>query len=150
MAVYRWQMAGLEDGNYGVDTTTAVADVATAVADTSVADQPFIQSDASVVGDTASDTDAVGFEAGDSAVAAARRQQRRAPVAPVHGVAPPREHRPGKHNKEPEVGNFGLFFGNWGLRGTLGGPPRSSSANTRPRSPNPEEPCASGDYCGGL
>jgi hypothetical protein len=117
----RWQNTSVADTLQATtrgDTTTAVADVATAVADTSVADQPFTQSDASIAGDTASDTD---VDAGDSAVAAARRQQRRAPVAPVHGVAPPREHRSGKHNKEPEVGNIGLFFGNWGLRGTLGG-----------------------------
>jgi hypothetical protein len=121
----RWHNTSGEDTLQATtrgDTTTAVADVATAVADTSVADQPFIQSDASVVGDTASDTDAVGFEAGDSAVAAARRQQRRAPLEPLHGVAAPHVHRPSKHNKEKEVGNFGLFFGNWGLRGTLGGP----------------------------
>ena len=122
----RWHNTSGEDTLQAMlergDTTTAVADVATAVADTSVADQPFIQSDASVVGDTASDTDAVGFEAGDSAVAAARRQQRRAPLEPLHGVAAPHVHRPSKHNKEKEVGNFGLFFGNWGLRGTLGGP----------------------------
>ena len=89
--------------------------MATAVAD--MANNPWTQSDeTSSAGDTASETDG---DADDTAVAALKRQQRRAPKAPVHGN--PALHRSAKRNSEPEVGNFGLFFGNWGMRGTVGG-----------------------------
>ena len=52
----RWQDSRMADTLQAItrgDTTTAFADVATAVADTSVADQPFTQSDTSIAGDTA-------------------------------------------------------------------------------------------------
>ena len=72
----------------------------------------------SVAGDTVIDSsDAEGNH--DETAVAARRQERVAPKARVQGV-PDRSRGPAKHNSEPEVGNFGLFFGNWGLRGTLG------------------------------
>ena len=46
------------------------------------------------------------------------RQRRLAPKTPIEGN--PQRGPSSKYNKEWEVGNFGLFFGNWGLRGTLG------------------------------
>ena len=72
----------------------------------------------SIAGDTAVDSETDGG-ADDTAVADSRRQQRLAPKTPVQGS--PTHGHSSKHNSEPEVGNFGLFFGNWGLRGTVGG-----------------------------
>ncbi|MDP7560003.1 MAG: hypothetical protein QF745_05635, partial [Planctomycetota bacterium] len=53
------------------------------------------------------------------ATGAARRAQRIAPNAPQQGD-PNIRRESSKWNDEPEVGNFGLFFGNWGLRGAVG------------------------------
>ena len=51
---------------------------------------------------------------------AEKEQQRLAPQTPVEGT--PQRGPSSKYNKEWEVGNFGLFLGNWGMRATLGGP----------------------------
>ena len=69
----------------------------------------------SIAGDTASEA---GDDATDPAVAAQEREQRRAPKA-LHRNGE-RGHS-AKHNSEPEVGNFGLFCGNWGTRATVAG-----------------------------
>ena len=68
--------------------------------------------DTSIPGDTASEA---GEDAEDTAVAETLRQQRRAPMTPNHT----NQERPpsSTNNKEKEVGNFGLYFGNWGERG---------------------------------
>jgi len=71
----------------------------------------------SIAGDTV-DSEADG-DADDAEVSAALRQRRLAPREPLQTN---RERNPSsKYNSEPEVGNFGLFSGNWGLRGTVGG-----------------------------
>ena len=46
---------------------------------------------------------------------AEKEQQRLAPQTPVEGT--PQRGPSSKHNEEWEVGNFGLFLGNWGTRG---------------------------------
>ena len=64
----------------------------------------------------------MGSEAGDTddpAVAALRRQEKSAPKNPKQGQ--PQRGSSAKHNKDKELGNFGLYFGNWGTRGTVGG-----------------------------
>ena len=67
----------------------------------------------SIPGDSAS-------EAGEPADARTQRRERR--LAPQPIVEQRRERGPSsRNNKEPEVGNFGIFFGNWGQRATLGG-----------------------------
>ena len=74
---------------------------------------PFCEPvETSIAGDTASDTDG---EATGTAVAALERQQRREPKTSFHYSRPPSS----KRNSEAEVGNMGLFFGNWGIRGTV-------------------------------
>ena len=119
----------------GVDTTTAVAGAPVAVLNLErgvitmrAPDHAGFQSDqSSVGGDTvctdadsgASDSAVAG--ASESAVAASTRHRHRAPKELVQGV--PEPCRPSKFNSEPEVGNFGLFFGNWGTRGTNAGKP---------------------------
>lgn len=55
----------------------------------------------------------------DTAVADVRPQLRRAPATQTHGTFKPHEYSWG--NSEPEVGNFGSFFGNWGDRANVGG-----------------------------
>ena len=72
---------------------------------------------ASVAGDIIADSSAADNDESDAAVAK-RRNRRRAPLSTFQGD---REHRSSKWNAEPEVGNFGIFFGNWGTRATLGG-----------------------------
>ena len=47
---------------------------------------------------------------------ASLHDQRLAPREPMQGIRS--RGRSCKYNSEPEVGNFGLFFGNWGMRGT--------------------------------
>jgi hypothetical protein len=54
----------------------------------------------------------------DDESATASRQQRLAPREPVHGHFRSEPNRSSKWNNEPEVGNFGLHLGNWGLTGT--------------------------------
>ncbi len=98
-----------------VDLTAAVADFAGRK--TPDADDASDSAGHSIAGDTVdSETDG---DADDTAVAALCRQQRLAPKAPVQGN--PERNRSAKNNSEPEVGNFGLFFGNWGVRGTVSG-----------------------------
>ena len=68
----------------------------------------------SIAGDSVcSDADS-GAE--EPVVAAAARNQKRAPK--ILAIGDPARHRHSKRNAEPEVGNFGLFFGNWGTRAT--------------------------------
>ena len=71
----------------------------------------------SIAGDTvasASDAD------GNAEDIANLRQERLAPKTPIEGT--PQRGRSSARNKYWEVGNFGLFFGNWGMRGTVLGP----------------------------
>ena len=63
----------------------------------------------SVAGDTIADSSAAENDESDAAVAE-RRDRRRAPLSTFQGA---REHRSSKWNAEPEVGNFGIFFGSW-------------------------------------
>jgi hypothetical protein len=95
----------------------------------------------SIAGDTV-DSDA-DDEASGPAVA-----RRLAPTGLVQGN--PERHPSSRHNSDPEVGNFGLFFGNWGVRGTVAGNKNTEPPTRYPRSPNPEEPWASGGCRGGL
>ena len=53
----------------------------------------------------------------DAEPAVAVEPQLRAPTHDFVGTRQPRGHA--KKNSEPEVGNFGLFFGNWGTRATV-------------------------------
>ena len=124
MALTQEMVARFFDPATRVAGTSYVAPLPTAVADTAVADQPFTQSDTSIAGDTASETD---DGTRDPEFALALRQQKRAPLEPVHGSSSWR--RPSRHNSNREVGNFGLLFGNWGQRGTLGG--RGAQAHRR-------------------
>ena len=71
----------------------------------------------SVVGDSVSGADTHE----DQSAVAARRRQRVAPRTPVHRDPNRSRGESSKWNSEWEVGNFGLFFGNWGMIGTLGG-----------------------------
>ena len=50
----------------------------------------------------------------------AARQERRQPRAPVEGRMDHDHRGHSRYNDHPEVGNFSLFCGNWGDRGTLG------------------------------
>jgi len=106
------------------DVGAAVADVVAAVADREDSGESNLAASlprdtaseaVSIMGDTASEPE---LGAGDSAVAAVSGSQRRAPTTLTVGDT---TRRHGRYNDEPEVGNFGLFFGNWGLRGTCGG-----------------------------
>ena len=114
--VWRSAAAGVATTAVAGVPTTAVEDVApTEVEDVATPevdddDESFIDS-RSVVGDTASEAECDGRDA--------RRQQPRAPKEPTQGD--PSQRRSAQRNSEFEVGNFGIFFGNWGLRGTLGG-----------------------------
>ena len=73
----------------------------------------------SIAGDTVYDSsDAEGEH--DPTAVAARRQERVLPEAPVQGIPNNPRLAHASHNSEPEVGNFALYWGNWGLRGTLG------------------------------
>ena len=70
----------------------------------------------SIAGDTlASASDAENSTMASATDAAFVRQQRLAPQTPVEGT--PQRGPSSKHNQEWEVGNFGLFLGNWGTRG---------------------------------
>ncbi len=111
--------------------STAVAEGqgATAVADgqrtTAVADAAqFPESDdelssgvSSVAGDTI--VDSSGGEDSDTTAVASKHQARVFPKAPAHGAIPVTRGKSAGRNAEPEVGNFGLYFGNWGNRATL-------------------------------
>jgi hypothetical protein len=72
----------------------------------------------SIAGDTIADSSAAENDESDAAVAE-RRGRRRAPRSTFEGDRQRRTSS--KWNEEPEVGNFGIFFGNWGTRATLGG-----------------------------
>ena len=73
----------------------------------------------SVAGDTIASSSAGEGDESDAAVAE-RRDRRRAPLSTTQGASES-THKSSKWNAEPEVGNFGIFFGNWGARATLGG-----------------------------
>ena len=75
-------------------------------------DSRSVGSISSVAGDTADSETST-----DPAVAAKLRQLRRAPRTPMQGPRPVSSWA----NSEPEVGNFGLMFCNWGERATLAG-----------------------------
>ena len=71
----------------------------------------------SVAGDSVVDSsDAEGNDETPTA-AAARRQKRAAPKEQALGGSIQREH--GIINSEPEVGNIGIYLGNWGQRGVV-------------------------------
>ena len=80
----------------------------------------------SVAGDTVADSSGAEIDEDETAVAA-RRQQRVAPKTPAQGNKNTGRGESSRHNNEPEVGNFGLFFGNWGQRATLGGDARKKA-----------------------
>ena len=80
----------------------------------------------SVAGDTVADSSGAEIDEDETAVAA-RRQQRVAPKTPAQGNPNTGRRESSRHNNEPEVGSFGLFFGNWGQRATLGGDARKKA-----------------------
>lgn len=73
----------------------------------------------SISGDTVAESSIAGPEDSEAAVAD-RRARKVAPSTPRKG-APDAPRESSKWNDQPEVGNFGLFLGNWGMRGTLQG-----------------------------
>ena len=85
---------------------TAVADVDTTPADDDDA--------GSIAGDSYTSSDAAGPS---SSAVAARRIRDPTPTITIEGMLT--EPRRAKRNSEPEVGNMGIFFGNWGQRGTV-------------------------------
>ena len=70
----------------------------------------------SAVGDTVASSSAADIDE-DPIATAARRQERVAPTPQMHGDPTRSRGASSRWNKEPEVGNFGLHFGNWGCRG---------------------------------
>ena len=72
----------------------------------------------SVVGDTIVDSSG-GEQSEDPAAVAARRETRLCPKAIVHGNVPAHGRPSPPRNSDNEVGNFGLYFGNWGTRGSF-------------------------------
>ena len=73
--------------------------------------------DESIAGDTVVESSDAESKNKHPTAVAARRQARAMPEVPVQGDIT-RQH--GTRNSDPEVGNFSLFLGNWGERGTLG------------------------------
>ena len=97
--------SGVDDDSSGVDDVLERESNASRVSD--------------VTGDTYNSDSDEAEDTGSSwtSTAAAARQQKRQPVDPVqrvHGVS-------SWTNQNPEVGNVGLYFGNWGTRSTTGG-----------------------------
>ena len=129
----------LRDTTAVAESTTAVTESPTAVAESppAAAESPTaVAADDAVASDDEallrgfrefmnSDTDfdsIAGIDSttdvdNDDATAVAARQERRKPKERIQGSL---RGKSSKHNMEPEVGNFGLFFGNWGARATLG------------------------------
>ena len=70
----------------------------------------------SAVGDTVASSSAADIDE-DPIATLARRQERVAPTPKMHGDPTRSRGASSRWNKEPEVGNFGLHFGNWGCRG---------------------------------
>ena len=96
--------------------STAVAGAAVAVEVGDAGGDASQTDDSSIAGDTiASDASAAESE-GEG-----KQKGRGRPKEPFQGESRSRGES-SKWNKEPEVGNFGLFFGNWGRRSTLAGP----------------------------
>ncbi len=87
----------------------------TAVAESTAEEQSACPS---VAGDSIAESSNAESDESETAVAA-RRAQRVGPIAPQQGD-PNIRRESSKWNNEPEVGNFGLFCGNWGQRGTCG------------------------------
>lgn len=81
----------------------------------------------SVAGDT---LPSGGESEADQTAVAARRQQVCAPRDPVHGT-PSSGHQSSWWNAEPEVGNFGLFVGNWGARCSMANDARKRANRDR-------------------
>ena len=87
----------------------------TAVAESTAEEQSACPS---VAGDSVAESSNAESDESEATVAA-RRAQRVGPIAPQQGD-PNIRRESSKWNNEPEVGNFGLFCGNWGQRGTCG------------------------------
>ena len=87
----------------------------TAVAESTAEEQSACSS---VAGDSVAESSNAESDESE-ATGAARRAQRVAPNAPQQGD-PNIRRESSKWNDEREVGNFGLMFGNCGLRGTVG------------------------------
>ena len=68
----------------------------------------------SIRGDTLGEDSAADASAGEEAAVADRRERRAQPKEPRQGVP-----NPATRNKGPEVVNFGLFCGNWGMRASI-------------------------------
>ena len=104
----------------------AVADAASDVADSLLSLQHALEADdasrgsldpeiePSIAGDTVADS---GSDADTTAVAA-KYQLRVTPREPQQGN-PSSRGKHARHNDDWEVGDFGLFFGNWGTRGSV-------------------------------
>ena len=73
----------------------------------------------SIAGDTVATSSRAETDA-DPTEVAARRRELVAPTIRVQGDPNRSRGESSWRNEEPEVGDFGLFVGNWGLRGTLG------------------------------
>ena len=71
--------------------------------------------DGSVSGDTAGTRTDAEIEGGDLSAVAARRTEMAQPTKRVVGDLHP-YNEPAERNKRKDVGNFGLFMGNWGQR----------------------------------
>ena len=116
-AHWRVKLAAVSEAGGDPQQKAAVAE-SEAEAAVSEAESAVPESEAcsSVAGDTIASSDA---ERGESSTAAAeRRAQLRAPLSPTQGD-PNRRKQSSRYNSDWEVGNFGLFFGNWGKRAAL-------------------------------
>jgi hypothetical protein len=119
----RWQrkirfVPNPEPTPIAVAVDTASAPTAEQSAD--VHDDSEVGDCSSIAGDTVADSSGAETDEAPTAVAA-RRQQRVAPKTPLQGIPNKGRGPSAPANNDPEVGNFGLFFGNWGQRATLGG-----------------------------
>ena len=104
---------------------TAVASYGCGPAWAAVAEDPVVES---IDGDSI-DSDAVGGAYGNDR----GRHRRSGPKVRVHGAR--EQHLSSKYNSEPEVGNFGLMMGNWGLRGNKHEPRQETHDRQVLRSP---------------
>ena len=93
---------------------SAIADIEPAVA----AIEAESDAGSSIADDQASSV--VGDSVGGDSDGDPPRQQRFAPPSRVQGEPERSRGKSSKFNEEPEVGNFGIFCGNWGERASLG------------------------------
>ena len=102
------------------ETATAVAAIEPAVA---AIEAGYHSGDGSSLAGSSIAGDRISSVGGDSdgdlAAAAVVRQQRFAPPTRVEGEPDRSRGKSSKFNDEPEVGNLGIFFGNWGERASL-------------------------------